>query len=109
MPQWFESLGSVPFGEMFLVATGLLLMVGRWEWLPGVSPTDFEVSPGQHTLLVRGRRFIGEASNPLEVDLAPGSTRAFECRTKSRLGSLTDKEAQAIERREFHWVRLYET
>jgi hypothetical protein len=73
------------------------------------TPTHFEVSAGQHTLQVRGRRSIGEASNSMEVELAPGSIRSFECRTKSRLGSLTDKEEQAIERRSFHWVRLYET
>jgi hypothetical protein len=71
--------------------------------------TSFEVPPGKHTLVVRGRRFIGEASNSLQVEPARGSTETYECRTKSRLGSLTDKEEQAIERREFHWVRLYET
>ena len=72
------------------------------------TPSDFEILPGKHTLQVRGRRSIGEARNSLEVELAPGSTRSFECRTKSRLGSLTDKEEQAIEKRAFHWVKLYE-
>lgn len=71
--------------------------------------TEFSVPAGSHTLQVRGRRFMGEPSNELELDLESGSVRTFECRTKSRLGGLTDKEAQAIERRDFHWVRLYET
>jgi len=71
-------------------------------------PTEFSVPAGSHVLQVRGRRFLGEPSNEIEVDLEPGSLRIFECRTKSRLGGLTDKEAQAIERRKFNWVRLYE-
>src|ERR1700722_14541920 len=83
-PFWRESLGDYAVlidGEK----------AGRG---PRGVPATFEVPPGKHTIVVRGRRFIGEASNSLEVELAPGSIETFECRTKSRLGSLTDKEAQ---------------
>jgi hypothetical protein len=75
---------------------------------PRQEPTEFSVPPGSHVLQVRGKRFLGEPSNEIEIDLEPGSLRIFECRTKSRLLGLTDKEAQAIERRKFNWVRLYE-
>lgn len=75
---------------------------------PRGQPTEFRVSAGSHVIQVCGERRLGEPSNPLEIDLGPNMTLALECRTKSRLGGLTDKQAQAIERHEFHWVQLYE-